>query len=108
MMQPAQHIKSQQYYNMIIINNSAFIILGNDSATPKKVKQGVVKFQTPTKGKVTSWVIFEDENGNEVINGLHKEHLQDDFIGKDILATLHLSYKSELEVLNPSLTITIE
>ncbi len=93
---------------MIVINNLAFIILGNDSATPNKVKQGVIKFQTPTKGKVSSWVTFEDENGNEVANGLHKEHLQDDFIGKDILATLHSNYKSELEVLNPSLTITIE
>lgn len=93
---------------MIIINNSAFIILGNDSATPKKVKQGVAKFQTPSKGKVLSWVTFEDKNGNEVANGLHKEHLQDDFIGKDILATLHINYKLELETLNPSLTFTIE
>jgi len=59
---------------MIVINNLAFIILGDDSATPKKVKQGVIKFQTPTKGKVSSWVTFEDENGNEVANGLHREH----------------------------------
>ncbi len=93
---------------MIVINNSAFITLGVDSATPKKVKQGVIKFQTPSKGKLLSWVTFEDENGNEVTNGLNREHLQDGFIGKDILATLHTDYKSELEVLNPSLTFTIE
>lgn len=93
---------------MITFNQISFIALGANEQTPKKVKQGVVKYQTPSKGKVTSWITFEDESGNEVINGLHKEHLQDDFIGKDILSTLHISYKAELEVLNPSLTITIE
>lgn len=93
---------------MIIFNNLSFIALGANEQTHKKAKQCVVKFQTPTKGKVTSWVTFEDENGNEVINGLYKEYLQADFAGKDILATLHISYKSELEVLNPSLIITIE
>lgn len=93
---------------MITLQTPSYLLLDSETQTPKKVKQGIVKFQTPTKGKVTSWVTFEDENGNEVINGLHKEHLQDDFIGKDILSTLHLSYKSELEVLNPSLIITIE
>lgn len=93
---------------MILLQTPSFVVLGTDEQTPKKVKQGIVKYQTPTKGKVTSWITFEDENGNEVANGLHKEHLQDDFLSKDILATLHANYKSELEVLNPSLTITIE
>lgn len=93
---------------MIILQTPSFVALGADEQTQKKVKQGVVKYQTPNKGKVTSWITFEDENGNEITNGLHKEHLQNDFLGKDILATLHANYKSELEVLNPSLTITIE
>ena len=92
---------------MIVLENPTFVLLGEEQMTSKKVKQGVVKFQTPSKSKLTSWVTFEDENGNEITNGLHREHLQDDFIGKDILATLHSDYKSELEVLNPSLTITI-
>lgn len=93
---------------MLVINTLSFVTLSESEQTPKKVKQGVVKFQTPSKGKVTSWVTFEDENGNEVVNALHKDYLQDDFTGKDILATLHTSYKDELEVLNSSLTITIE
>lgn len=93
---------------MLILNMLSFVSLSESEQTHKKVKQGVVKYQTPSKGKVTSWITFEDENGNEVVNGLHKEHLQNDFLGKDILATLHANYKSELEVLNPSLTITIE
>lgn len=93
---------------MILLETPSYLLLDSETQTPKKVKQGIVKFQTPTKGKVTSWVTFEDENGNEVVNGLQQEHLQDDFIGKDILATLHTDYKLELEVLNPSLTITIE
>lgn len=93
---------------MIVINILTYLALGANEQTPKKVKQGVVKYQTPSKGKLNSWITFEDENGNEVTNGLHKEHLQDDFTGKDILAKLHSDYKSELEVLNPSLTITIE
>lgn len=93
---------------MITLQIPSFVALGADEQTHKKVKQGVIKFQTPEKGKLLSWATFEDENGNEVTNGLHKEHLQDDFIGKDILATLHSDYKDELEVLNPSLTITIE
>jgi len=93
---------------MITLQTPSFVALGADEQTPKKVKQGVIKFQTPSKGKILSWVTFEDENGNEVVNGLHKEHLQDDFIGQDILSKLHSDYKSELEISNPSLTITIE
>ena len=93
---------------MIVFNINSFLALDTNEQTTRKVKQGVVKFQTPSKGKISSWVTFEDENGNEVTNGLHREYLQDDFIGKDILATLHTDYKSELETLNPSLIITIE
>lgn len=93
---------------MLVINITSFVALSESEQTPKKIKQGVVKFQTPKKGVITSWITFEDENGNEVVNGLHKDYLQDDFSGKDILATLHTSYKSELEILNPSLTIIIE
>lgn len=93
---------------MLIINTLSFVALSESEQTTKKAKQGVIKFQTPAKGKITSWVTFEDENGNEITNGLHREHLQDGFIGKDILSTLHTLYKSDLEILNPSLTITIE
>lgn len=93
---------------MIVFNQISFIALGANEQTHKKAKQAIVKFQTPCKGKISSWVTFEDENGIGVVNGLHKEYLQADFISKDILATLHTSYKLELEILNPLLTITIE
>lgn len=93
---------------MLVINTLSFVALSESEQTPKKVKQGVVKFHTPIKGVIASWVTFEDENGNEVINALSKSYAHDFFNGKDILATLQFEYKSELEKLNPSLTITIE
>lgn len=95
---------------MIVINEKAFVLLGEDQMTGKKVKQGVVKYSTPSIGKVTGWVTFEDETGSEVTNGLVTEYNQDYFTGEklDILLTLHTDFKSVLETLNPDLTFTIE
>jgi hypothetical protein len=95
---------------MIVINNSAFIILGDDSATPKRVKECVVKYSTPNKGKLNAWLTLNDVDGNEVCNGLITEYEQSYFVGGkiDILATLHNEFKSTLETLNQSLTFTIE
>jgi hypothetical protein len=95
---------------MIIISEQSFVILGEDLQTPKKVKQGVVKFTTPLIGKVSGWVTFEDELGAEITNGLVTEYDQSYFTGEkvDILLTLHTEFKAALETLNPSLTFTIE
>ena len=95
---------------MIVINQSAFIKLSEDSATPKKVKECVVKFNTPTKGKLTAWLTLYDVDGNEVCNGLITEYEQLYFVESkvDILETLHNEFKSNLEKLNQSLTFTID
>ena len=95
---------------MIIISEQSFVILGEDLQTPKKVKQGVVKFTTPSIGKVTGWVTFEDESGTEVINGLVTEYEQSYFTGEkvDILVTLSEEFLVILSSLNPTLTITVE
>ena len=85
------------------------MLLGEDQMTGKKVKQGVVKYSTPSIGKVTGWVTFEDETGSEVTNGLVTEYEQWYFVGEkvDILLTLHADFKTVLETLNPELTFTI-
>jgi hypothetical protein len=95
---------------MIIISEQSFVILGEDLQTPKKVKQGVVKFTTPSIGKVTGWVTFEDALGTEIINGLITEYEQSYFTGEkvDILLTLSEEFLITLSTLNPSLTITVE
>ena len=95
---------------MIIISEQSFVILGEDLQTPKKVKQGVVKFTTPSIGKVTGWVTFEDESGAEVTNGLITEYEQSYFTGEkvDILTTLSEDFLILLSTLNPNLTITVE
>jgi hypothetical protein len=95
---------------MIAINNLAFIQLSEDSATPKKVKDCLVKFSTPQKGKLTAWLTFNDVNGNEICNGLVNEYEQSYFIDDkiDILSTLHNEFISELKALNPTLTFTIK
>ena len=100
---------------MITLTENSFVVLSSETQTPTKAKRAIVMYHTPSKGKLTAWLSFEKsivedevERFEEVCNGLQKEHLQDDFIGKDILTTLHTLYKSELEVLNPLLTITIE
>lgn len=95
---------------MIIIDKSAFVLLGEDQMTGKKVKQGVVKFSTPSIGKISGWVTFEDIDGNEVTNGLITEYNQDYFVGEkvDILATLSEEFLVTLSTLNPDLTFTIE
>lgn len=94
---------------MIIISEKSFVLLGEDQMTGKKVKQGVVKYSTPSIGKVTGWVTFEDETGSEVTNGLITEYEQSYFVGEkvDILLTLHADFKAVLETLNPELTFTI-
>ena len=55
---------------MIIVSEKSFVTLSEDLQTPKKVKQGVVKFTTPALGKVSGWLTFEDESGAEVTNCL--------------------------------------
>jgi hypothetical protein len=95
---------------MITVNQPSFLVLGENEQTPKKVKQGVIKFQTPIKGKITSWITFEDETGNEVTNVFITEYNNDYFVGEklDILLTLHTNFKTILEELNPNLTFTIK
>jgi hypothetical protein len=95
---------------MIIISEKSFVLLGEDQMTGKKVKQGIVKFTTPSIGKVTGWVTFEDESGVEVTNGLVTEYEQSYFTGEkvDILTTLSEEFLIVLSGLNPTLTITVE
>jgi len=95
---------------MIIISEQSFVTLSEDLQTPKKVKQGVVKFTTPSIGKVTGWVTFEDASGAEVTNGLVTEYEQSYFTGEkvDILTTLSEEFLIVLSGLNPTLTITVE
>ena len=95
---------------MIIISEQSFVILSEDLQTPKKVKQGVVKYSTPSIGKVTGWVTFEDASGAEVVNGLVTEYEQSYFTGEkvDILTTLSEEFLVTLSTLNPTLTITVE
>lgn len=95
---------------MIIISEKSFVTLSEDLQTPKKVKQGVVKFTTPALGKISGWLTLEDESGAEVANCLVTEYEHSYFVGEklDILLTLHADFKAALEALNPSLTFTIE
>lgn len=95
---------------MIVINKASYVILGEDTITPKKVIKGIVKFSTPGIGKVTGWVQFLDENNSEVVNGLITEYNQDYFTGEkvDILTTLSEDFLVVLSTLNPDLVITVE
>lgn len=95
---------------MIIISSKSFVALSEDSMTPKKVTKGIVKFTTPTMGKVSGWVTFTDETDMEICNGLITEYEQSYFTGEkiDILATLSEEFLVILSGLNPSLTITVE
>ena len=95
---------------MILLNKASYVILGEDTITPKKVIKGVVKFNTPEIGKVIGWIQFLDENNSEVVNGLITEYLQTYFTGEkvDILTTLSQDFKVVLSTLNPNLTITVE
>jgi hypothetical protein len=95
---------------MIIISPKSFVALSEDSMTPKKVTKGIVKFTTPTMGKVSGWVTFTDETDMEICNGLITEYEQSYFTGEkiDILATLSEEFLVILSGLNPSLTITVE
>ena len=95
---------------MIIISTKSFVVLAEDSMTPKKVSKGIVKFTTPAKGKVSGWVTFTDETNEEICNGLITEYEQSYFTGEkvDILTTLSEDFLVILSELNPTLTITIE
>ncbi len=94
---------------MIVLNTESFVVLGEDSITPKKAIKGIVKFSTPNKGEVMGWVTFVDENGHEVANGLITNYSQDYFVGEkvDILTTLTNEFVAILENLNPSITFDI-
>lgn len=95
---------------MIIISQKSFVVLGEDSMTPKKVSKGIVKFTTPAMGKVSGWVTFTDETNEEICNGLITEYEQSYFTGEkvDMLNTLSEEFKAILASLNPTLTFTIE
>jgi hypothetical protein len=94
---------------MIVINTESFIVLGEDSMTPKKAIKGIVKFQTPTKGEVMGWVTLLDSTDSEVANALITNYSQDYFVGEkvNILETLTNEFVAILENLNPSITFEV-
>lgn len=94
---------------MILLNKASYVILDEDTITPKKVIKGIVKFNTPEIGKVIGWIQFLDENDSEVVNGLITEYLQTYFTGEkvDILNTLSTEFKNSLSILNPTIQFTI-
>lgn len=108
---------------MIVLQTPSFVALGADEQTTKKAARLIVLYHTPDKGKVTAWARVErqtnagelDGEGNpatpvytELTNALHKEYTQDEFVGKDILATIQADFLATLQTLNPTINFIIE